>query len=80
MIRNAGAGTSLAVQWLRHRVSTTGDMGSVSGQGSKIPTMLCSVAKKFYKKKEAQVSSGAEKGSRLTNSMEINLSLIATGN
>ena len=47
MIRNAGAGTSLAVQWLRLHVSTTGDMGSVSGQGSKIPTMLCSVAKNF---------------------------------
>ena len=52
MIRNAGAGTSLAAQWLRLHVSTTGDMGSVSGRGTKIPIMLCSVAKRFFKKKK----------------------------
>ena len=51
MIRNAGAGTSLAAQWLRLHVSTTGDMGSVSGRGTKIPIMLCNVAKDFLKRK-----------------------------
>ena len=30
-------GTSLAVQWLRFCASTTGDGGSVPGQGTKIP-------------------------------------------
>ena len=30
-------GTSLAVQWLRLQVSTAGGMGSICGQGSRIP-------------------------------------------
>ena len=29
--------TSLAVQWLRLQASTAGDMGSIPGQGTKIP-------------------------------------------
>ena len=30
-------GTSLVVQWLRLYASTTGDMGSIPGGGTKIP-------------------------------------------
>ena len=30
-------GTSLAVQWLTFHASTAGDMGSIPGQGTKIP-------------------------------------------
>ena len=36
-IRTAGAGTSLAVQWLRLHTSTAGVTGSIPGQGTKIP-------------------------------------------
>ena len=34
-IKNSG--TSLVVQWLRLRTSNAGDVGSISGQGTKIP-------------------------------------------
>ena len=30
-------GTSLAVQWLRFRTSNAGGVGSIPGQGTKIP-------------------------------------------
>ena len=33
-------GTSLAVQWLTFHASTAGDMGSIPGQGTKIPHAL----------------------------------------
>ena len=40
-------GTSLAVQWLGLHASTAGGMGSIPGQGTKIP---CGVAKKEWLK------------------------------
>ena len=36
-IRTAGAGTSLAVQWLRLHTSTARGTDSIPGQGTKIP-------------------------------------------
>ena len=35
--QNGGKGTSLVVQLLRLHVSTAGDVGSIPGQGTKIP-------------------------------------------
>ena len=37
LIRRDRTGTSLAVQWLRLRASTARGMGSIPGQGTKIP-------------------------------------------
>ena len=34
---NKAIETSLAVQWLRLRASNTGGMGTIPGQGTKIP-------------------------------------------
>ena len=36
-IKNIIGGTSLAVQWLRLCISNAGGMGSIPGQGTKIP-------------------------------------------
>ena len=36
-LKKAMTGTSLAVQWLGLRSSTAGGMGSIPGQGAKIP-------------------------------------------
>ena len=36
-VKNPSQGTSLAVQWLRPCVSIAGDIGSIPGQGTKIP-------------------------------------------
>ena len=44
-------GTSLVVQWLRLCPSTAGDLGSISGWGTKIPYALqCAKKKLFFKK------------------------------
>ena len=40
-------GTSLAVQWFRRQASTSGGLGSIPGQGTKIPNAVqCSKKKK----------------------------------
>ena len=49
-------GTSLAVQWLRLRASTAGGMGSIPGQGTKIPH----AALHGQKKEKGIVVSGPE--------------------
>ena len=36
-VKNPSQGTSLAVQWLRPCASIAGDIGSIPGQGTKIP-------------------------------------------
>ena len=36
-IQKESDGTSLAVQWLRLHAFTAGDVGSIPGQGTKIP-------------------------------------------
>ena len=40
LISKNGAGTSLAVQWLRFSPSHAGDAGSFPGRGAKIPHAL----------------------------------------
>ena len=48
---NIQQGTSLAVQWLRLCASTAGGMGSIPGQGTKIPhAVWCSQKKKLREK------------------------------
>ena len=37
MDKSGGLRTSLAVQWLRLCASSTGDVGLISGQGTKMP-------------------------------------------
>ena len=44
-------GISLVVQWLRLRVSTAGGVGSIPGQGTKIPHICLAVGQKEKKKK-----------------------------
>ena len=45
-------GTSLAVQWLRLRTSTTGGTGLIPGQGTKIPhAAWCSQKKRKLKER-----------------------------
>ena len=46
-------GTSLVVQWLRLRASTAGGVGSIPGQGTKIPASVWPGEKK--KKEEHNV-------------------------
>ena len=54
-IKNIQHGTSLAVQWLRLRVSNAGGTGSIPGWGTNLPHALwCGVAKKWGKKKSIQ--------------------------
>ena len=45
------AGTSLAVQWLTLQVSTSGGLGLILGQETKIPSANHGAAKKKKKKK-----------------------------
>ena len=54
---NAGSGTSLVVQWLRHQASTAGDMSSIPGRGtgSHLPH---DAAKRKKKRKEIWVRQG----------------------
>ena len=44
-IKNKEMGTSLAVQWLRHHISTAGAMDSILGQGTKI-LHVCDIARR----------------------------------
>ena len=46
------SGTSLVVQWLRHRTSTAGGTGSTPGQGTMIPHAEWPKRKKKVKKKD----------------------------
>ena len=49
-------GTSLAVQWLRLCASSAGGVGSIPGQGTKIPhAVLCSQKIKLKKKKDTSL-------------------------
>ena len=41
-------GTSLEVQWLRLCASNAGGMGSITGQGTKIPHAVRRGQKKFF--------------------------------
>ena len=42
------SGTSLAVQWLRLRATSTGSMGSIPGRGTKIPHAVRPKEKKYW--------------------------------
>ena len=47
ILRYTQSRTSLVVQWLRRQASNEGDMGSIPGQGTKIPhAMQCSQKEK----------------------------------
>ena len=45
-------GTSRAVQWLKFRAPTAGDMGSISGQGTKNPHAVRGGQKQKQKQKQ----------------------------
>ena len=53
--KNRNAGTSLVVHWLRLHVSNAGDVGSIPGQGTKVPhaTVLAKRLKKRNKNRNA---------------------------
>ena len=53
-LKKSSPGTSLAVQWLRHHVSTSGDTGSIPGQWIKIPCAECS--QKLEKKQKQKTN------------------------
>ena len=52
-VKQGRSGASLVVQWLRFSASSAGGMGSIPGQGTKIPYAIHSAAKK---RKEERVS------------------------
>ena len=49
LMKDSTTGTSLAVQWLRLCDSSTGDVGSIPGGGTKIPHAVQTI--KILKKK-----------------------------
>ena len=59
-LKRGGAGTSLAVQWLRICTSTAGSRGSIPGWGTRIPHAMCRGQKK--KNAEGGVESMSKKG------------------
>ena len=50
-LKSGYAGTSLAVQWLRLCASTVAGMGSIPGQGTKIPRAMHVHGQKTNKQK-----------------------------
>ena len=48
--KNSTHGTSLVVQWLRLHVSNAGDVGSILGQGTRIPHLAWCAKKKAWGK------------------------------
>ena len=49
-LKVSSPGTSPAVQWLRLHASTAGGVGSIPGQGTKIPHAVWGGQKIFFKK------------------------------